>query len=86
MTTMRVQVEVSPEIKMAAEAQARAMGYPTLATALRVTAVGLAREHRIAQEPKKPEKYKNWPQHIRRDLETVDPAFYRLLVKNGLIN
>jgi hypothetical protein len=42
---MRVQIIVSPEVKVSAEAQAATLGYATLAAMLRVVAVGLARDY-----------------------------------------
>jgi len=43
---MRVQIELSREVKTAAEAQAAFLGYASLAAMLRVMATGLARDHR----------------------------------------
>ena len=42
---MRIQVLIEPQIKTAAEAQARYLGYPSLATMLRVIAKSLAQDY-----------------------------------------
>ena len=83
---MRVQVEVSTTIKAAAEAEAQEMGYPSLAIMLRVITNGLARDYLATKQAVGPKQFLNWPEHIRRDLATVDPALYRFYIENGIIN